>query len=119
MVNLMLLVVSISLAVVGQMLMKAGMMTIGKFPVSQLLSMLFTIIFNPFVFAGVACFGVSSIFWLVVLSRFELSMVYPLVSLGYIAVALLSSIFFNESVTIVRWIGIITICVGVFFISRS
>lgn len=112
-------VISIGLAILGQMLMKAGMMTIGKFPLTQLIPMFFTIIFNPLVFFGIFSFAVSSIFWLVVLSRFELSMVYPLVSIGYIFVALLSSIFFKENVSLIRWIGIITICVGVFLISRS
>jgi multidrug transporter EmrE-like cation transporter len=119
MVNILLLTVSISLAIAGQMLMKAGMLVIGKFPVTQLIPMFFSIVFQPLVFAGIFFFGVSSVFWLVVLSRIQLSMAYPLVSIGYIVVAILSSIFFKETVSIVRWAGIVTICVGVLLISRS
>jgi len=119
MVNYILLLVSISLAVAGQMLMKKGMLMIGAFPLAQLPQRLFSMIFNPFVFLGLASFGISSIFWLVVLSRFSLSLVYPMVSLAYIAVALLSLFFFKEAIPVIRWVGILTICLGVFLISRS
>ncbi|MCX5750175.1 MAG: EamA family transporter [Candidatus Saganbacteria bacterium] len=119
MVNYILLAVSISLAIAGQMLMKKGMMIIGTFSVTQLLPRLISIIFNPFVFMGLSCFAFSSVLWLVILSRFQLSFVYPMVSMAYVAVAILSLFFFKESVTWVRWMGIFTICLGVFLISRS
>ncbi len=117
--NYILLVLSISLAVVGQLLMKHGMIIFGSFPLVQLPSKLIPMLLNPFVFFGLASFGLSAIFWLVVLSRLDLSFVYPLVSIGYIVVALFSWIFFKENVTFVRWLGIVTICLGVYFISRS
>lgn len=119
MVNVSLLAISIALAIVGQLLMKYGMMMFGQFAVSELLSKFFPMIFQPFVFLGILSFAVSSVFWLVVLSRMDLSLVYPMVSIGYIVVAIFSSMFFGESVSLIRWIGIITICVGVFLISRS
>jgi multidrug transporter EmrE-like cation transporter len=65
------------------------------------------------------CFGVSSVFWLVILSRIDLSYAYPMVSIGYIAVVLFSYFVFKENVSLIRWIGVITICAGVFLISRS
>ena len=119
MVNVFLLIISISLAIVGQLLMKKGMIIFGAFPVSQLHLKVIPMILNPYVFLGLAAFSVSAIFWLVVLSRLDLSLVYPLVSIGYILVALLSAIFFKENITLIRWIGIMMICAGVFFISRS
>ena len=119
MVNVILLVISIGLAVVGQLLMKKGMILFGAFPVSELPFKVIPMILNPYVFLGLATFAVSSVFWLVILSRLELSLVYPFVSVAYIVVALFSMIFFKENVTIVRWLGIFTICVGVFLISRS
>lgn len=119
MVNIFLLIISIGLAIVGQLLMKKGMIIFGTFPVSQLHLKVIPMILNPYVFFGLAVFGVSAIFWLVVLSRLDLSLVYPLVSIGYILVALLSAVLFKENVTLIRWLGIITICGGVFLISRS
>jgi drug/metabolite transporter (DMT)-like permease len=119
MVNALLLCVSISLAIVGQLFMKQGMIMFGKFPVSALATKLLPMLFQPYVFIGIMCFGISSIFWLVVLSRLELSLVYPMVSVAYIAVALFSYFVFKENVSLIRWIGIITICLGVILVSRS
>lgn len=119
MVNYLILVISVALAVAGQLLMKKGMLVFGAFPASQLLFKIIPMFSNPFVFSGLLCFGLSAIFWLVVLSRFPLSLVYPMVSVAYIIVALASWIFFKENVTFVRWLGIAVICLGVFLISRS
>lgn len=115
----MLLVVSISLAIMGQLLMKQGMMIFGKFPVKQLLVQLIPMLLQPYVFLGIVCFAISSVFWLVVLSRIDLSFAYPMVSVAYVVVALFSYFFFKENVNLIRWIGILTICLGVFLISRS
>ena len=99
--------------------MKKGMMIFGTFPASQLLFKIIPMILNPWVFLGFVCFGLSSLFWLVVLSRLPLSLVYPMVSFAYVLVALLSMFFFKESVTLVRWAGIFVIVAGVILISRS
>jgi drug/metabolite transporter (DMT)-like permease len=117
--NFIILATSILLAVTGQLMMKKGMMVVGTFSITQLHNKLIPMFLNPFVFFGFACFGLSSIFWLVVLSRFDISFVYPMVSVAYILVALFSMIVFKESVTLVRWLGILVIIAGVFLISRS
>jgi drug/metabolite transporter (DMT)-like permease len=119
MANFLILAISILLAVAGQLLMKKGMLLFGTFPVSQLLYKIIPMFLNPYVFFGLACFGMSAIFWLVVLSRLELSLVYPMVSVAYILVALASWFFFKENVTLMRWMGIAVIVLGVFLISRS
>lgn len=119
MTNYIFLGISILLAVTGQLLMKKGMMIFGTFPASQLLFKIIPMFLNPYVFFGFACFGLSSIFWLVVLSRLELSLAYPMVSVAYILVAIASWLFFKENVNLVRWLGILIIVLGVFFVSRS
>ena len=119
MMNYLLLIISVSLAVAGQVLMKKGMMMFGTFPVSQMLTKIIPMVLNPWVFVGFVCFGLSSLFWLVVLSRLPLSLVYPMVSFAYVLVAILSMFFFKESITLVRWVGIFVIVAGVFLISRS
>ena len=117
--NYFILGISILLAVVGQLLMKKGMMIFGSFPATQLLHKLIPMFLNPWVFFGFVSFGLSSIFWLVVLSRMELSLVYPMVSVAYVLVALASWFFFKENVSLVRGMGIAVIILGVFLISRS
>ena len=119
MVNYLFLGCSILLAVAGQLLMKKGMIIFGSFPANEFIQKIIPMVLNPYVFLGITCFGFSAITWLVVLSRFELSFVYPLVSVAYILVAIASYLFFHESVTLIRWLGIAVIVFGVFLISRS
>lgn len=117
--NYIMLFTSIALAAAGQIFMKYGMRMIGSFPVRELFGRLLSMVFNPFVFSGLCLFVVSSVIWLVVLSRLELSFVYPMVSIAYVVVAIASYFLLGEAVTIIRWAGILTICIGVFLISRS
>lgn len=117
--NYVMLTISILLAVTGQLLMKKGMLIFGTFPLNQLAYKLVPMFLNPYVFFGFTCFAASSIFWLAVLSRLELSFVYPMVSVAYVLVAIASLIFFKENVTLIRWMGILVIIMGVFLISRS
>ncbi|MBU0573763.1 MAG: EamA family transporter [Candidatus Margulisiibacteriota bacterium] len=117
--NYLILAISIALAVLGQLLMKHGMNIFGTFPISKLPQNIIPMFMNPWVFCGMAAFAVSSIFWLVVLSRINISFAYPMVSVAYVIVALFAMIFFKENVTLIRWLGIAVICFGVFLISRS
>ncbi len=117
--NYLILFVSVLLAVIGQLLMKQGMNQFGSFPITQIVQKTIPMLLNPWVFFGFVSFGVSSIFWLAVLSRLNLSIAYPMVSLAYVVVAIASVIFFKENVTLARWLGILVIVFGVFLISRS
>ncbi|MFH1541519.1 MAG: 4-amino-4-deoxy-L-arabinose transferase [bacterium] len=110
---------SILLAVTGQLLMKKGMMVFGQVATDEFFQRIIPMLLNPYVFSGIACFGFSAMTWLVVLSKFELSFVYPLVSVAYILVAIASMVFFQETVPMIRWLGIAVIVFGVFLISRS
>ncbi|MBI5700315.1 EamA family transporter [Candidatus Saganbacteria bacterium] len=119
MINILIVLCSILLAVSGQVLMKQGMNNFGTFPIKELIYKIIPMFSSPWVISGFVLFGVSSIFWLAVLSRMELSLVYPMVSIAYVLVALISMFVFKENVSMIRWTGIAVICVGVFLISRS
>lgn len=51
--------------------------------------------------------------WIVVLRRFPLSLAYPMMSLGYLSVLILSVLVFSEPVPRGAWIGIPLILLGV------
>ena len=61
----------------------------------------------------------SAILWVVVLSNVEVSMAYPMVSLGYVMVVIVSWLFLGESVGWLRTGGLLLIIGGVVMISRS
>ncbi len=119
--NLFLILGAVLLGVIGQLSMKHGMSQVKIITsgVGELAASLSKALMQPFVTAGFLLYGISALVWLMVLSRVELSYAYPMVSIGYVAVVILSRILFHEHVTGMRVLGIVVICAGVFLISRS
>ncbi len=62
---------------------------------------------------GVFFYGLSSIFFLIALKHGELSVLYPLTSLSYIWISLLSIKMLKEKMNLSKWLGIAAILVGV------
>ena len=65
---------------------------------------------------GFLLYGISAIFFIIALRGGELSVLYPLGAASYIWVCILSIKFLNEKINILKWLGIITIVIGVTFI---
>lgn len=65
---------------------------------------------------GFVFYGISSIFFIIALTGGELSVLYPLCAASYIWVCLLSIKFLNEKMNTLKWLGIITIIIGITFI---
>ena len=68
---------------------------------------------------ALALYGVSAMIWTVVLSKLDLSLAYPMVSMGYVLVVFLSWLILKEPVSLLRIAGLAVICCGVLLISRS
>lgn len=114
--------VNIGFVVIGQLLLKSGMTKVGKVhlrPNKTLLPTIIKMFTNLFVVLGVLLFGGSTVIWMVILSNLELSYVYPIVSLGYVLIALTSKVFLKENISVTRWTSIAVICLGVFLVSIS
>jgi drug/metabolite transporter (DMT)-like permease len=105
----------------AQIMLKKGMLILGPtaFGSSNPIVSLFRIIFSPWVFLGLTTFVVSMVTHLYVLSKVELSFVYPFLSLAYVVVAVYAYFFFNENVSNLRIAGLALICLGTLLISRS
>ena len=69
--------------------------------------------------AGVACYMVSLLVWILGLSRVPVSIAYPMLSLGYVINAVAAFYLFGETVTVARWLGIGFIIVGVWLVART
>ncbi len=62
---------------------------------------------NPYLLGGIIVYGVSTIFYIAVLGKFNLSIAYPVViGLTVIAATLSGAIFLHEKVAMGQWIGI-------------
>jgi drug/metabolite transporter (DMT)-like permease len=120
--SLALIILSISLAVCGQVSLKAGMNKVGEISATHLtqpFQTLFKMLSNPNVFFGLSLYVVASIIWLIVLSRVDLSFAYPMMGLSYVLILIISRILLGENVTPIRWTGAFIICMGVILISRT
>ena len=105
----------------AQLLLKAGTNQVGAFsfalenvwPVGSRLAT------SPPILAGLACYVVSVVVWILALSRVPVSVAYPMLSAGYIVNALAAWWLFGESLGAQKLVGIGFIVVGVFLVARS
>lgn len=121
MTTIVFILASVCAGVAGQLALKYGMSQLGaqSLSPSTLTSMLTRIILSPWVVLGLAIYGAGTFFWLMVLSRVELSFAYPMLSLSYVLIIASSWLFLGESIGLLRIIGVVTIMAGVIFISQS
>jgi drug/metabolite transporter (DMT)-like permease len=73
-------------------------------------------VLNARLAAGVALFLGSSVFYLLGIRRGELSVLFPMVSLGYVWTLFWSRLFFDERFTKAKFVGLGLILVGVFLV---
>ena len=116
-----LILLGVLLNATAQLCLKQGMRQVGHFAftLENLAPIGFKVGLNPFVFAGLVCYVVSVVVWLLALSRVEVSYAYPLLSVGYIVTAFAGQLFFGEALGPMRWSGILVICLGVYLVTRS
>lgn len=105
----------------AQLLLKAGANSVG--PVSltadSLVSASIRFATEPHIFGGLVCYAISVVVWIIALTRVEVSVAYPMLSIGYVVNAAAAWALFNEQVTPMRMLGIGIIVIGVWIVARS
>lgn len=89
--NLLVILLSVLLGSLGQVTLKIGADKLGTFSFG--LDTIFKMIKIPEILIGVVFFGLSFLLWIKVLTKSDLSYAYPMVSLGYVNVIILSYFF--------------------------
>jgi multidrug transporter EmrE-like cation transporter len=120
--SLVLIFLAVVLGVGGQLTLKLGMSQVGRIGSEALerpLQMGFRVLTNPLVVIGLGLYVLGAVVWLTVLSRVPLSFAYPILASSYAFTPVLAWLLLGESVPSLRWIGIATICLGVFLVSRT
>jgi multidrug transporter EmrE-like cation transporter len=105
----------------AQLLLKAGVTPLGELSVGlhNLLPTTIKVLTQWPILAGMVCYVVSLGVWIVGLSRVEVSIAYPMLSMGYVVNALLAWWLFGEALGPMRWAGLFLILAGVVVIARS
>lgn len=120
-VPFLLVLAGVLLNAVAQLLLKAGANAVGhfEFTAANAIPVGLKLATQPPIVGGLACYVVSVVVWIMALSRVEVSIAYPLLSLGYVVNAVAAHYLFGEAVTPMRVAGIFVIIVGVVMVARS
>ena len=101
------LVVSICFGGVGQLSLKAGALQhVGKgviFP-------------HTYIIVGLVLYTVATVFYIYAIRKIPLSVAYPSLATGYVAVAYSASVIWNEQFGWPQIVGLIAIGFGVFML---
>lgn len=113
------LLVVVVLGAFGQLAIKAGVTTLGKLSLSTIASQPVRVFTNPWVFFGFAAYALSSLLWLTLASRYPLSLIYPMISLGYVFVVFGSMVLFKDRPNAYTWIALALIVSGVSLLAKG
>ena len=116
-----LIMAGVLLNAVAQLALKASVKDSGAIELSaaNMLPAASQLMAEPWLWAGLACYGISVIVWILALSRVDVSIAYPMLSVGYVVNAFAAYALFGEALTPGRLIGIGIIILGVTVLARS
>lgn len=113
---------SVLLGAGGQIFLKLGASSpgfAGTLGSGNLLALALRIVSTPGIVIGLVLYGISTLLWLGILARTELSFAYPFISIGFVVTTLFGWWALDESVTIYRLLGVSLIILGVVLVARS
>jgi drug/metabolite transporter (DMT)-like permease len=123
-ISYILIIVSVSLAISGQICLRRGMSEVkdrtemGALELLKQPRVFFKEILTTWiVLLGLLFFVSSAMFWLIVLTDVPLGVAYPFVSLTYIVVMFYDKLFENRDVLALNWIGVAAIVAGIILIN--
>ena len=111
---ILLLLLSVASASTGQVLFKKGVLITGEVTLkSSVIGELLKLLFQPLVFSGLILYVISTVLWLIALSKTTLNFAYPFTALTFGLVMLSSRFIFMESIPPLRYFGIGLIVLGI------
>jgi drug/metabolite transporter (DMT)-like permease len=116
------MILAITAGAVGDIFLTLGMKSVGDLSTKgfrEMIEVALRAMTSPKLIIGTMLQAVYFGLWLAVLSWEDLSVALPMQALNYVIVAFLSQWYLGESVTLMRWSGIVIICIGVGLVTRS
>ena len=114
------------LGAAAQILMKSGANVLSSTNPVEILtnplvlaSYCLEILLTPTIFAGYCLYGLSTVLLVLALRDGELSILYPIISLTFAWVTILSVIIFHDAVNALKIVGISVIILGVAILGRD
>ena len=100
----------------GQLLLRLGARSLQAENIGQLIQ---AILRTPILWLAVGLYGVSTLLWIRVLSRYPVGSVYPMVAVGYVLVTAGGVVFLGEKVPLQGWIALAVICFGTLLLATT
>lgn len=119
------LVPCVALGAAGQLCLKAGLdavklnLGIQEVGLALIAKSPMSVFSNPFVIFGFLAYGLSSILWLTLVSKYPLSLIYPMVSLGYLFVVIGAALIFKEKPNVYAIMALMLIVAGVSLMAKA
>ena len=116
-----LVLIGVLLNAVAQLALKASVREQGAIglTLTDALPTALRIAAEPWLWLGLGCYVVSVVVWILALSRVEVSIAYPMLSIGYIINALVAWAWLGEVLSVNKIAGIAIITVGVIVLARA
>jgi multidrug transporter EmrE-like cation transporter len=106
----------------AQLLLKAGTNALGgaiHLTASNAFETFIKVVTQLPILGGLACYGISLVVWIIGLSRTDVTIAYPMLSLGYVVSAVGAWLFLGEIIPPQRLLAIAVIMVGVALLART
>jgi multidrug transporter EmrE-like cation transporter len=121
-VTFMIILASVMLNSAAQLALKAGANAIGTVSAgsgAELVSAAIGAAGQPWIICGLVFYFVSAGLWIAALTRVDVTVAYPMLSMGYVIAAVAAWQLFGEQLGTMRLVGIATILVGVVILTRA
>ncbi len=107
----------VGFGITANMLLKTGMnhLHLSGLTIQNICS----IALSPWVWGGVACYGIGLMNYLYLLNRFPLNLVQPFSAVALVGVILASRFVIGEQISTERWAGIGLVVIGIIVVGRS
>jgi len=107
----------LGLLLAGQVLWKKGLAILPGVYSAGITHLLLGLGGSIYIWSGLVLYGLATLLWLYLLSKYDLSYIYPFTSLSFVMAIFVSSLLLGETVTWNRWAGAVTIVLGVYLVS--
>ncbi|MFB2773088.1 EamA family transporter [Pelatocladus sp. BLCC-F211] len=111
-----LLLMSVLASVAGQFFLKAGALKLGRVNIVNAFNHILSIVATPELLLGLTCYALGAVAYILLLTRVNLSIAGPSISLVYVFSVLLGYFIFREVIPVVRLAGLSFIVIGVILV---
>lgn len=116
------LAITILFVTYGQLILKYEINKMGLIPSNgffELSKFFVKVLTNIGILSGLFAAVIAALSWMYTMNKFDLSSVYPFLSINFILVPFLSIYLFDESINVYKIAGILVIFIGNIIFSRG